>query len=549
MKSKILLALLSLLMLFSTATHAQSKPNYYDAREWREATKNPNTRVMLDQLLAMYDKLAVISKVNAKFYISSSNSLNAFATQNTSGEAIIIVTIGAVSALSEDQDAMAALLAHEFGHVAKGHVTSSENTNNALSIIGSLASAFINYKLGTRGVDLGSTASNVTGFAAGLVGRKFGRDLEREADQLALEWMTAAGYSASGSVRLEKMLMQGDDKGESSLFSTHPGGQERIDTAERFIAETPAALALKDRPMIAFGTPSASEPTAVAARSAETNVATAAATVTVNATATTAAPVTSAATAPVVAVAAATAATTAATTARPTEVAVAARAVPETKTMVAMVAANTTRSSDTVVTASRKPAPIDFLQNPDRACNWFGETGMRALVAWSPQTRADNSGYVCQYVSTAPDKDGILVYGRASIDAKKQEAYISVAAQAFKRKRKAGVAPNEIVTQGDMENFATRDETRDTLLAFAAEIMKAQGKEISAPMIELISKDAPKKLQYENTVLEYDSETTWKVQRMLSVSMTVPAIGARHKEMLASLAAAAVAGQGEAKKE
>jgi Zn-dependent protease with chaperone function len=545
MKSKILLALLSLSMLFSTAIHAQPKPSYYDARAWREATKNPNTRVMLDQLLAMYDKLAVIGKVNPKLYISSSEQLNAYATQTGDGQAIIILTIGSVSALSEDQDAMAALLAHEFGHVAKGHVTSSENTNNALSVIGSLASAFINYKLGTRGVDLGSTASNVTGFAAGLVGRKFGRDLEREADQLALEWMTAAGYSASGSVRLEKLLMQGDDKGESSLFSTHPGGQERIDTAEKFIASTPAALALKDRPMVAFGSPSAAEPTAVAARGAEANVTTATAAATVASTA----PSTSAAAAPVVAVAATATATIAATNAaRPTETAVAARTVPETKTMVAMVATNTTRSSDVVGTAPRKPAPIDFLQNPDRACNWFGETGMRALVAWSPQTRADNSGYVCQYVSTVPDKDGILVYGRASIDAKKQEAYISVAAQAFKRKRKAGVDPNEVVTKADMENFATREETRDTLLAFTAEITKAQGKEISAPMIELISNDKPKKLQADDIVFEYENETTWKVQRMLSVSMTVPATGSRHKEMLASLASAAVATQGEAKK-
>jgi Zn-dependent protease with chaperone function len=545
MKSKILLALLGLSMLFSTAIHAQPKPSYYDARAWREATKNPNTRVMLDQLLAMYDKLAVIGKVNPKLYISSSEQINAYATQTVDGQAIIILTIGSVSALSEDQDAMAALLAHEFGHVAKGHVTSSENTNNALSVLGSLASAFINYKLGTRGVDLGSTASNVTGFAAGLVGRKFGRDLEREADQLALEWMTAAGYSASGSVRLEKLLMQGDDKGESSLFSTHPGGQERIDTAEKFIASTPAALALKDRPMVAFGSPSAAEPTAVAARGAEANVTTATAAATVASTA----PATSAAAAPVVAVAATATATIAATNAaRPTETAVAARTVPETKTMVAMVATNTTRSSDVVVTAPHKPAPIDFLQNPDRACNWFGETGMRALVAWSPQTRADNSGYVCQYVSTAPDKDGILVFGRASIDAKKQEAYISVAAQAFKRKRKAGVDPNEVVAKADMENFATREETRDTLLAFAAEIMKAQGKEISAPMIELISNDKPKKLQADDIVFEYDNETTWKVQRMLSVSMTVPATGSRHKEMLALLASAAVATQGEAKK-
>jgi Zn-dependent protease with chaperone function len=527
MKSKILLALLVFSMLLSTATHAQAKPSYYDARAWREATKNPNTRVMLDQLLAMYDKLAVISKVNPKLYISSSEQLNAFATRTGDGQAIIILTIGSVSALSEDQDAMAALLAHEFGHVAKGHVTSSENTQNALSVIGSLASAFINYKLGTRGVDLGSTASNVTGFAAGLVGRKFGRDLEREADQLALEWMTAAGYSASGSVRLEKLLMQGDDKGESSLFSTHPGGQERIDTAEKFIASTPAALVLRDRPAIAFGNPSTAESTAVATNGATETTAAAAP-----------------ATTPTASAVVASTAAPATNTVRPSEVVVAVRNIPETKPMAAMVAANTIRSTEVAVTAPRKPAPIDFLQNPDRACNWFGETGMRALVAWSPQTRADNSGYVCQYVSTAPDKDGVLVYGRASIDAKKQEAYISVAAQAFKRKRKAGVDPNEVVTKADMENFATRD----TLLAFAAEIMKAQGKEISAPMIELISNDKPKKLQADDIVFEYDNETTWKVQRMLSVSMTVPATGSRHKEMLASLASAAVATQGEAKK-
>ena len=433
------------------AAYAESKTRYADPRSWRETTKNPGTKEMLDQLLTIYDKLSKVSKTKAKLYISDSSSLNAFATQTKSGEAVIVLNMGAIEALSKDQDAMAALLAHELGHVAKSHVTDSQTTADALSFLGAIAGAVINYKLGTRGVNLGSTAGDMTGFAASVVGRKFDRDQEREADALALQWLTAAGYSPMGSVRLQKALHDGDDTSATSLLSTHPGGDERIVAAEKFVAETPAAQALKDKPLLAFAKPSDS---GASGDVAEKQV------------------------------------------------------------------------------ARRSAENVDFLLNPDASCDWFGESGMKAMVAWRKFTAADNRGYVCQYVSSEADEEGVLTYGRVSIDAAKNEVYVSLSAQAYRHKRKEA---NEILTKGDLENFATRDETRYTLMQLTSEWLEAQGQGMPARLTEVLSSDKSQRFNAGGVMIEYGDDEKWKSQRMLSISMTLPVWSPRHKALIAAL--------------
>jgi Zn-dependent protease with chaperone function len=429
-------------------TYAASQSPYIDPLAWRESTTNSGTKEMLDQLLAIYDKLSIVSKTKAKLYLSNNKTLNAFATQTKSNEGVIVLNMGAIHALSKDQDAMAALLAHELGHVAKSHVNDSKTTASALGFLGSIAGAVLNYKLGTRGVNLGSTAGDMTGFAANVVGRKFDRDQEREADALALQWVTTAGYSPMGSVRLQKILHEGDDKSATSLLSTHPGGDERIVAAEKFVAESPAAQALKDKPLVAFASPSA--PSAHAGTTAQ----------------------------------------------------------------------------------KRATETVDFFLNPDASCGWFDESGMKAMMNWRKLTEADNRGYVCQYVSAKAGEDGILTYGRISIDANKNEVYLSLSAQAYRHKRKEN---NEVLTKGDLENFATRDEVREALMEFTSEWLEAQGKEMPERLTEALTGEKSESYSAAGVLIEYGGDTSWKSQRMLSVSMTLPAQSPRHKALIAAL--------------
>lgn len=459
MKKTSALAVLCIGLTLSQLAYAASSPRYTDPRAWRETTKNDGTREMLGQLLAIYDRLSEVSKVKAKFYVADTESLNAFASETKDGEAVIVLNIGAVEVLSKDQDAMAALIAHELGHVAKGHVKSAQSTQNVLSLLGNIAGAVINYKLGTRGVNIGSTTGDVTGFAASLVGRKFDRDQEREADDLALQWMLEAGYSPMGNVRLHRALLQENDRAESSILSTHPGARERIEAAEKFIANTPVALALKDKPLLSFAEP--------------------------------------------------------------------------TNDSASKSASKTQRQPSNAVAA------VDFLLNPDRACDWFAGNGMMTMMAWTQQVSADNRGYVCQYATQPPgDEDGIMLYGRASIDANEKEVYVSVSAQAFSRKRLKD--PNEILTKADMENFATQDETRDALIAFAVEVLDAQGKTISPPVVELLNNGMTKSLKENGATIEYDV-ASWKPRRQLSLNFTVPAVAPRHKALIAALGQPAAA--------
>jgi Zn-dependent protease with chaperone function len=468
MKKPITYAALLCFAVLSNLTAYAASP-YIDPITWREKTTNSGTKEMLDQLLKIYEKLSVVSKTTAKLYISDNATLNAFATQTKSNEGVIVLNMGAVQALSKDQDAMAALLAHELGHVAKSHVNDSKNTSSTLGFLGSIAGSILNYKLGTRGVNLGSTAGDVTGFAANVVGRKFDRDQEREADALALQWVTAAGFSPMGSVRLQKILHEGDDKSATSLLSTHPGGDERIVAAEKFIAATPAAQALKDKPLVAFASPSAPSAAGMTAQ----------------------------------------------------------------------------KRSD-----QQSAESVDFFLNPDASCAWFGESGMKAMVAWRKLTEADNRGYVCQYVSPKADEDGVLTYGRISIDANKNEVYLSLSAQAYRHKRKES---NEVLTKGDLENFATRDEVRETLMEFTSEWLQAQGKEMPERMTEALTSEKAESYSAAGVLIEYGGEASWKSQRMLSLSMTLPAQSPRHKALIAGLeqpsAAKPPAPTGEAKED
>ena len=153
-------------------------------------------------------------------------------------------------------------------------------------------------------------------------------------------------------------------------------------------------------------------------------------------------------------------------------------------------------------------------------------------MAWRKFTAADNRGYVCQYVSSEADEEGVLTYGRVSIDAAKNEVYVSLSAQAYRHKRKEA---NEILTKGDLENFATRDETRYTLMQLTSEWLEAQGQGMPARLTEVLSSDKSQRFNAGGVMIEYGDDEKWKSQRMLSISMTLPVWSPRHKALIAAL--------------
>jgi len=163
--------------------------------------------------------------LNYHFFVVNQKEVNAF-----SGPAgYVYVTTGLLRIADDDE--LAAVLAHEIGHVVAQHSLKSIQQNQELT---SLAEWF-----GSITGIAGKTAEELGKSAAILVGRGFltvhSRDEEREADYLGVHFASAAGYRPEGMVTMFRKLqkLSKDDAGIlGSIFSDHPDTQERIDNTQ-----------------------------------------------------------------------------------------------------------------------------------------------------------------------------------------------------------------------------------------------------------------------------------------------------------------------------
>ena len=161
--------------------------------------------------------------IAASLALVGNESPNAYASV-VGGRPVIAVSLSFLELLGEDRDALATTLGHEIAHIHFGHGAIRKErllaTQGASQILGTL--------LGLAGVPLGGTLANV-GVTA--VARLFTRDEERAADAKGLDWATAAGFSACGSVRTMLALQAAGGGRGIPFLATHPGDEERIERA------------------------------------------------------------------------------------------------------------------------------------------------------------------------------------------------------------------------------------------------------------------------------------------------------------------------------
>ncbi|WP_374357141.1 M48 family metalloprotease [Chitinimonas sp.] len=229
--------MLALLLSAGGFSHAASV-EYYDAAKWLKSTDSENTKRMLTSMFDIKNHLQTVSHIEARLLISDDESINAFATESN-GEKLIVFNIGLLDAFEDDRDAIAAVYAHELAHHAKNHISNGKATSAVLGILGAIAGAALDRKLGG-----GSFGSHATDFATTLVDRKFGRDQEREADSVGMPWLVEAGYNPEGALRLHRALLAGSGNDQFSMMQTHPTSTERIERLEKWIHEDAAAMKL-----------------------------------------------------------------------------------------------------------------------------------------------------------------------------------------------------------------------------------------------------------------------------------------------------------------
>lgn len=155
-----------------------------------------------------------------QFAVLESKVQNAFAVPG----GVIFVSRALVSIL-DDESELAAVLAHEVGHVAAKHALKSTRRAQLLQGVGTITAASVGGDKGKK------FASAIGDMQAVLFDKGLDKEMEFEADQAALESTYRTGYDPSAMIRvlekLQKLEASSKDK-KGSWFSTHPPLAERI---------------------------------------------------------------------------------------------------------------------------------------------------------------------------------------------------------------------------------------------------------------------------------------------------------------------------------
>lgn len=165
--------------------------------------------------------------IKYEFKIVDSDVLNAFAVPG----GYVYFTRGIMAHFNNEAQ-FAGVLGHETGHITARHSVAQQR-NALLGQVGIIAGVIINPNLG----QFAQTASQ----GLGLLFLKFGRDAERQADELGVEYSSKIGYDAKEMADFFKTLERNSDGSESAalptFLSTHPDPGDRYVTVNKLATE------------------------------------------------------------------------------------------------------------------------------------------------------------------------------------------------------------------------------------------------------------------------------------------------------------------------
>jgi predicted Zn-dependent protease len=170
-----------------------------------------------------------------RFAVLDSPVQNAFATPGG-----IIFISKAFLGILENESELAAVLAHEVGHVAAKHAISSTRRAQFFQGAAAIGAATMKKEDGQQLVSVVGDLQTV------LFDKGLDKDMEFEADSAAMETAYRTGYDPRGMItalqKLQQIQSSSTEKG--SWFSTHPPLDERIAKLQEQLANYPDAASL-----------------------------------------------------------------------------------------------------------------------------------------------------------------------------------------------------------------------------------------------------------------------------------------------------------------
>lgn len=165
------------------------------------------------------------------FMVLDSRDLNAFALPG----GYVYIYKGLLDRI--DEQGLAAILAHEVGHVAAKHAIKKMQSALGYNFLMALALA----GFGKNDPQLAREISGATDAVYSLLSRGYSREDEFLADKLAVKYTLRAGYDPYGLIRTFELLNK--EKGPSGrvfeILSDHPRMEERIRKVKEEIQKNP----------------------------------------------------------------------------------------------------------------------------------------------------------------------------------------------------------------------------------------------------------------------------------------------------------------------
>ncbi|HEX8329339.1 MAG TPA: M48 family metallopeptidase [Hymenobacter sp.] len=161
--------------------------------------------------------------------LADDQTINAFALPG--GQ--IFITQGLLKNLKTEAQ-LAGVLAHEVGHVVGRHSAAQVAKSNLTQGLAG-AATIASYDPNSPGSSVAKAA--IAAAIAKVVGMRFSRNDELEADKLAVDFTPQAGYDPRAMIQVMKILEQAGGRSSTPEFlSTHPNPGNRIGYLEQEIA-------------------------------------------------------------------------------------------------------------------------------------------------------------------------------------------------------------------------------------------------------------------------------------------------------------------------
>lgn len=165
------------------------------------------------------------------FLIQDSNEINALAAPG----GFIFVTRGIIRCC-EHEDALAAILAHEIGHVQAKHGLQAIKNSRITTALTTLGIEGVKTFAGPELANLTKTfEDSITDITSTLINNGYSRAFEQQADTAAVTIMREIGYDPNGLVEMLRIMEENLRPGTPDFAKTHPSPTSRISDIQNMI--------------------------------------------------------------------------------------------------------------------------------------------------------------------------------------------------------------------------------------------------------------------------------------------------------------------------